>query len=143
MRASNGRTRTVGLSILLGLIAAICLQAAWASASVEEWTEIPSYGNLEGYAIINYVTGSSRPASGTAYGEVELILEDSTAIGTIQYAPFARIGFDGEWNTLKTYRGYGSVALRWHDTFHVVYDGFKFRICGAHYCSRRRSYIYF
>jgi hypothetical protein len=140
----NRRKRVLYLLVPLALLAvALGVFSGQASASVGTAQEIPAYSNLKGVAVIDSVRGTFNSWSRTASGRVELILTQPSAIGKIQYAPFTRLGPDGEWNTLTTYHGQGSVVLRWSDTFHMTYDGFKFRICGANVCGSSQTYIYF
>lgn len=130
-------------AVLAMAILVLAVFSGTAAAQVDVWKEIPRKGNLGGYAIIDHVSGSATSYTRTATGRVELILGDSSAIGRIQYAPFADFALDGRWNSLPTYRGAGRVVIPWSDTFHFSYEGFKFRICGAHSCSSHQSYIYF
>jgi hypothetical protein len=138
----NRKLKRLTLATLALAILAFGLATAQAGAKVGSWTEIPGYSNLRGYAVVDYVSGSSGSMWRTATGRVQLNGMDSSAIGKIQYAPVARWGPDGDWNTLPTRRGYGASLFSWSDTFHLDYSGFKFRLCGANKCGSART-IYF
>jgi hypothetical protein len=155
----TSKTRVMGMG-LAALVAAVALAATAAQAGatarptdaggpqvgqfqMHKWYAIPTYKNLQGYAIIDGCTGSCAGGNGGhAWGRVEFIGTDSTAYGKAKYAPFAEAALDGDYNSLPWHSGKGTWIDSWSDTFHLAYQGFKFRLCGKSNCGSE-LHIYF
>ena len=47
----------------------------------------------------------------------------------VQAAPYAVLALDGGWKTVPGSRTCGSATATYNDSFHLAYNGVKFRVC--------------
>jgi len=135
-RNTSRRTVARRVGMLVAALAVLLGMAGPASAATNQWNTLPSYGTGSGYAIID---GHSRGTfTDSAWGRVQVTARSYCV--KVQYAPFAYGALDGGWsNTSWNCTANATRTFSWSDSYHLAYNGFKFRICTTSGCGSTRT----
>ena len=136
VRSVSRRKLAQRLAVVAAALGLLMGVAGPASAAKYQWNALPGYGTGSGYAIID--GNSTGTFTSSAWGRVQITARSYCV--KVQYAPFAYAALDGGWsNTSYNCSANATRVFNWSDSYHLGYNGFKFRICTTTGCGSSKS----